>query len=242
MTNFHHNLPADPRGLPADPRGLPADEAGADTAATPFAFDRDLLISRIIDARAGDAEWDSLRTIAARDSAIWDDLAAARRDATDLTAALLPALAAADRTAMPRIVTHRAGGLGFSLRRHLGWAVAAALALVAALQFSDGQTTGIGNASPAAAGLPGVTTRTPEQALADYLDIGRQAGRVVGEMPERLVIESRPNPAGPGYEVLYIRQLIERAVVSDVFRIGVNEAGKKIYVPSSVPVVPSSVE
>lgn len=233
MTNF-------PRNSPADPHGQPADDLGSETA--PAAPDRDLLISRVIDARAGDAEWDALRTIAARDPAIWDDLSAARRDATNLAAALQPALAAADRTAMPRIVTRRPGGLRVSLRPHLGWAVAASLALVALVQFNQGQTTGIGNASPSAAGLPGVTTRTPEQALADYLDIGRQAGRVVGEMPERLVIESRPNPAGTGYEVLYIRQLIERAIVNDVFRLGVNEAGKKVYVPSSVPVVPTSAE
>lgn len=206
-------------------------------------LDRDLVISRVIDARAGDAEWATLRQLATRDDSVWDDLAAARRDAGLLSAAMEPVTAAADRTPMPRLKVSRGGGRiggSFSFSRSLGWAVAAAMGVVALVQFNTNRlTTGIEHARP---NLGGLSTRSADQALADYLEIGKQQGRVISEMPERIVLESRPNPSGEGYEVLYVRQLIERAVVQDLFRIGVNEVGKKVYVPASAPVVPSPAE
>ena len=54
--------------------------------------------------------------------------------------------------------------------------------------------------------------------LAAYLDKGRQEQSVIAEVPERILIETRPNETGRGFELLYVRQIIERTVVPDLYQ------------------------
>ena len=86
----------------------------------------------------------------------------------------------------------------------------------------------------AAAGLLGsrilLDQAKPDQAFDQYLSSGQSLGRVVGEMPERIVIETRPMPNGT-IEVLYLRQIIERQVIDHAYREVRDEAGNVIPVP-----------
>jgi hypothetical protein len=67
-----------------------------------------------------------------------------------------------------------------------------------------------------------------------YKERAAKDGTLVAEMPQRVVLESRPTPDGKGHEVLYIRQFIERAVVDDLYKFGVDESGRPMMVPASL--------
>ena len=205
-------------------------------------IDRDVLVTRIIDARAADADWTALRDLASKDPAIWNELQEATRQAKALERALEPVAAAAERVAMPTLSVDIAsppvviGRIGMGgARSTLGWLVAALVALGWGAQWLA-PGTGTPNASNEANMLAPLT-RSADAALNEYLDLGKKSGRVVAEMPERVVLESRPAPDGNGYEVLYVRQVLERATVSagDLYKLGVKEDGRTMLVPAGQP-------
>lgn len=90
---------------------------------------------------------------------------------------------------------------------------------------------GSGLASGLSAGLA-TGLATPDDALGEYLRIGQQKGQVLGELPQRVVLQSRELGQGQGKEVLYLRQIVERAVVKDMYKLGTNDAGEAVMVPS----------
>lgn len=200
---------------------------------------RDLLISRIIDAQAGADDWQAFRAAADRDAGIWRDLAEAQRQHELMCEGLRAASACADRVDLPEFITD-----GAPLQRRLdglarwgGWAAAAALVLVwatgapvlrqpAGTQLPSTQTAGLLTAGPS------LQDATPDQAMDRYLNAGRHAGFVVGEMPERLIIETTPRPDG-SVEVVYLRQIIERRVTDRVYREVRDDAGRLI--PVAIP-------
>ena len=50
-------------------------------------------------------------------------------------------------------------------------------------------------------------------------------------MPERVLIETRPSETGRGYELLYLRQILERTVVPDLYKFyGQDEMGRPTLV------------
>lgn len=195
---------------------------------------RDLLISRIIDAQAGADDWQAFRAAAEQDAGIWRDLAQAQRQHELMCEGLRAASACADRVDLPEFITD-----GAPLQRRLdglarwgGWAAAAALVLVWATgapvlrQPGGTQTAGLVPAGPT------LEDATPDQAMDRYLDAGRHAGFVVGEMPERLIVETTPQPDG-SVEVVYLRQIIERRVTDRVYREVRDDAGR--MVPVAIP-------
>ncbi len=207
-------------------------------------MDRDLLVSRLAEDRAGDAEWSALRALASADPSVWTDVQLAARQARALERALEPAALAAQRLPMPTLSvdlparTDVIGRIGIgSARATLGWLVAAAVALGWGSQWLTPLT---GPAANTASLAPVI--RTPDAALNEYLDLGKKAGRVVAEMPERIVLESRPAPDGNGYEVLYVRQVLERATVGpdDLYKLGIKEDGRTTLVPAGSPPAPRS--
>lgn len=114
-----------------------------------------------------------------------------------------------------------------------GWLVAAAM-FFAWTQMERHETRLPDDARPIAqhAGLGG----TAEEALRAYLDRGRAEKRVIDELPDRLLVETRPVSDGTGFEVIYVRQFVERAIVPDLYRFGgQNELGQ----PSLVRLAPS---
>lgn len=195
---------------------------------------RDLLISRIIDARAGADDWQAFRAAAEQDAGIWRDLAEAQRQHELMCEGLRAASSCADRMDLPEFITD-----GAPLQRRLdglarwgGWAAAAALLLV----WTTGTPILHRAGSTHTAGLlptgPGLHEATPDQALDRYLNAGRTAGIVVGEVPEQLIVETTPRPDG-SVEVVYLRQIIERRITDRVYREVRDDTGR--LVPVAIP-------
>ena len=83
---------------------------------------------------------------------------------------------------------------------------------------------------------------TPDDYVKGYMDSGEKTGLVLGEVPRRLLIESRPLKQGEGFEVVYVRQFVERAKVSDLLKFATDEAGRAVPVRQMVPELPGSPE
>ena len=65
---------------------------------------------------------------------------------------------------------------------------------------------------------------------------GQKAGSVVGEVPTKAMVEVRPAENGQGYEVIYIRQILERVHVPELYRAtGVDDRGQPRLVPAEMP-------
>lgn len=126
-----------------------------------------------------------------------------------------------------------------------GWLAAAAVALVAV----DARFAGIAplthpGTSPltsSSAGesqatlIPSIlaagTGTTSSHALREYLRKGSEEGTVLGEMPRKILMQAQPASDGNGYEIVYIRQILERTRVNDIYRFSQDEAGRATPVP-----------
>ena len=109
-----------------------------------------------------------------------------------------------------------------------GWAIAAVLLLG---WYTGSITMNTSEPSPAnTASLIPISKASPEQAMDQYMHAGQQSGQVVGEMPNQIVIETRPMKDGT-IEVTFIRQIIERRVLDQAYRETVDEFGNPIAVP-----------
>lgn len=202
----------------------------------------DLLISRITDGEAHDQDWSAFEQLASREPEAWKQLALSQRQQAELGLAVGVALHAADRSTLPALSKSDADDFSIQsahplarLRAWGGWAIAACVALA---WFGTG---GLGNrlgvvrqgddaSRSFTAGL------SADQLARAYLTTGKKEGRVYGEIPERLLLDAQPVDSGRGYEVVYIRQFVERAQVKDLMRFGVDESGNRIPVPVSSPV------
>lgn len=199
--------------------------------------DRDRLIARIVDAEAGPADWRAFRQASERDPAIWAELGDAQLRHEMLCESVREAVAVADAVDLPLVVPddapmqRRLDGLA----RWGGWAVAAALLLIWSTGTPlFGPDQGSGRGPVQQAGLlpagPALSEATPDQALERYLDAGRVAGVVIGEMPERLIVDTAPRDDGT-IEVVYLRQIVERRVTDRVYRESIDESGRAVAVP-----------
>lgn len=202
----------------------------------PFTPDgRDLLLSRVIDAEASAEDWRAFRALAEADGSVWRDLAEAQRQHELLCEGLRAAAGRADGVDLPVLA-----GDAAPLQRRVdavarwgGWAAAAALVLVWATGASVPGTHGRGlhTAGLAPAG-PALSEATPAEALDRYLDAGRHSGLVVGEIPDRPVIETYTRGDG-SIEVVYVRQIVERRVTDRVYREVRDDAGRAV--PVAIP-------
>ncbi len=238
------STPFDPlKSSPSSPGASPSPDA-APAQVSP----RDLLITRMVDGVAQESDWNDLGRIARTDASIFTDLAHAHRIDRAVRAFAAPLVAQADRVSLPPTaadldttfpiepvhVPHRSRA-----RRapFLGWAIAACLALALGAEIA-GVRLGLSgrNTTPSnAAGLVAPTFASADQAMNAYVELGKQQGKVVGEMPQKFVIQSQPAPDGEGLEVVYIRQFIERAIVKDLYTLGTDELGRTILVPAAAP-------
>lgn len=188
-------------------------------------LERDILIARVADGDASGQEWATFRAWAERDASMWRELAEMQREAAALASAVNRAVGAADFVEAP-VGEHMSARLTERFRmigRWGGWAAAAALVLVWATGWRlpfNGAASGAGQAAL----LP---TGSPQDALRQYLDRGRQVGTVVGEVPEKVMLDTRPAADGQ-FEVIYIRQIMERAFVDDLFGVGADESGRAV--------------
>lgn len=240
---------------------------GGGNAGAGDALVTDLLIARSVDGEASDQQWAMLEHAAddramRGDAMLWRRLAMSYRDAQLVRQGVERGVGAlaegvdlpSVREAMAQPVMARIGPEGESSRgwsRWSGWGVAAAALLtLAVVSRSPNQRPGgvpSAGVQPVngvqSAGLDSVARATfasAAEALDAYLDRGRAEGVVVGEGASRQVLEYAALPEG-GYEVFYVRPIIERATVQDLYQLGLNEAGEFRPVPvrrETVPVAP----
>ncbi|PCI09095.1 hypothetical protein COB72_07060 [bacterium] len=201
--------------------GLPGDE-------------RDVLISRVIDGIATSHDWTIFRALAAHDPSIWTELADTQSIQETMCTHVDHFVSIADHIELP-------GGLidDQPMRTRLdiiskwgGWAAAAAILVVWFLGNPSLQSSN--EITPITAGFGGsnilLDQAQPDQAFDQYLASGQSSGQVVGEMPEHIVIETRPMPDGT-IEVLYLRQIIERQIIDHAYREMRDETGNVFPVP-----------
>lgn len=197
--------------------------------------DREVLIARIIDGDASELDWDRFRTIASGDASVWGELSAAQRDHEALREAVRGATNAAMRVEAP--TTHAPSA---AHQRRLdtaakwsGWGVAAMIALAFFARpsgFTGPQGYQTGAIGPAQPGVTPLDQATSDQAFGRYMSAGIEDGRVVGEMPQPIVVETRPTGAGT-VEVIYLRQIIERRELDRAYREVVDEFGNTDVLP-----------
>lgn len=188
--------------------------------------EKDILISRVVDGAASAGDWVELDMIGAGDPALWRELAQAQRDKQLLDQAVGEAISVADVVELPR-GDWQPKRLG--VPQWTGWAAAAVLAL-AMFVFPKTKSNG------PVAGVPEIQAdeQTPDAALSSYLAKGKDTGRVIRQLPDFVVLESAPASDGRGYDVVYLRQIVERARVESVNSYQVDEAGHKIPLPVKV--------
>lgn len=201
--------------------------------------DRDILISRVVDGTALEHDWAALEALGNRDPSLWRELAQSQRQHAGLVSAVTAATRVAEQTELVIPETHVVGRLS-TFARWGGWAAAAAVA-VAWLggqqpSATQGPTAGFSGASP----VPAITT--PAEALNEYLRLGARDGNVLGEMPAKVVLQTIPASDGSArYDVYYLRQIVERATVDDLYRVSSDETGRSVApVPTRPRVRPAS--
>lgn len=195
--------------------------------------DRDQLISRVIDGVAGPGDWVEIDLISATDQNVWREIAQAQRDKQLLDFAVGRATATADRIDLPEpapLVIIRRARLGAV--QWAGWAAAAVLA-VAMLVVPNWNTTPNTNTAGLTSLIPTFDQppTSPDAALNSYLTAGKETGRVVRQLPDFVVLDSAPAADGNGYDIIYLRQIVERARVDSLNKYKVDESGRKIPLP-----------
>jgi hypothetical protein len=165
--------------------------------------EEELLLARVVDRDDAPRDWDELERTAAGDPWLWQRLARALREQCELRSAVEPALAVADRVALPLLPHARRP----ALRNWLGWSgwLAATFVGCAFLAFAT-RPPAATPAAPTAFELPG-------RALPP------------------LVVEAKPARAGEGFEVLLMHRALEQRVVPALYELGEDDRGAPIPVP-----------
>lgn len=217
---------------------------------------RDILVARIVDGAATAEDWRELRAIAATDQTIWAEIAEGQELCRELSEEIERATSAADLVELPpREQTASAPTQRLRLAMTTGGWLAAACVLVAwtaGVSPNDPMISGPAPATNAvtnAATSPttntaGIATgiaaplNSAADALARYMELGQESGEVIGELPTSVVLDRKPLADGGGYEVVYLRQIVERTVVQNIYETATGDAGDVFVIPKAEPVAP----
>lgn len=221
----------------------------------------DILITRVLDGRAGAGDWRELEAMAAREPSLWRELALAQRDQALLGEAIEGEMASAYRVRLPEAGVEEAPGAvpaRAGWRRRVGsWAGWAVAASVAGLYMGnvphagqrgvdDSLLAGIANLNqPATEAMRSfVNDPSPEALRSAYLTLGEHQGTVLREVPAKVLLDVRPLRNGQS-EVYFIRQIVERSVVPDLYKFATDEAGRpvpvRVDVDALAPSLPAGV-
>ena len=200
---------------------------------------RDVLIGRVVDGEASSQDWAEIRELAGDDQSIFAEIAELqdlRRDTMEMVDEVGDLAEGVELPLYMHPKSSPAGRLKFA-GVWGGWAVAAMVAVAWSIGLRPGDPLLVGdlNQGTQTGSLGGSVIQTAGDALQQYLDLGKESGEVVGELPSGIVLEKTPLTDGSGYEVLYIRPIIERAVVHNVFREVQTESGQMKIVPAQLP-------
>jgi hypothetical protein len=187
--------------------------------------ENDLLISRIVDGVASQADWVLLEAGAQEEPQVWKRLALAQRDQQFLSGHVGAMVARAQHVELPHEHASLAlrPGRSVGILRWGGWAIAAALALAFVGPLVDRRTTPPGAMPTQVAGLGGFGSSA--DAFRAYVDKGQQEGSVIGEIPTHQLVQAVPLEDGRGFEVVFVRQVIERQTLPDLYRFTRDETG-----------------
>ncbi len=187
----------------------------------------DMLISRIVDKVETPEEWGEFRAIAATEPSAWELLAEATRDNDRLVTLAREATDFAERVELP---DSSGPPPLYRFRRRMfegaGWVAAAALIIAWITTGRAGVTSVPSDVQTAGAALPPAPALSADDAFSRYLDQGQADGIVVGEVNPKILLETSALPAG-GFEVVFVRQVIERRQVPTMVRFSsTDESGK----------------
>jgi hypothetical protein len=170
----------------------------------------EILIDRVIGRDDQPADWRELRSLAAEDKAVWKRLLDSMEDETLLRAASTDFLERASTVEAP-LPASRLSPIARvwtqSISRFvspLGWVAALAIALLWITEPPRSMATGLGEALTAPA------------LVAD--------GELITELP-RLLVSSEPSAEGDSFELLYMRRILERVRVDEIYSMRRDEAG-----------------
>lgn len=176
----------------------------------------DVLISRVVDREEAPTDWRELDRLAAARDGLWQELLQALRQDAAVRAAVAPALAAADGRPLPGSLGADATPVrGSSPSAWVGWAAAL---LVAALWIAA--ATG-----PNRPGTDAIAVEPTAMTPASPSDPS-----VLREL-SRVVVRARPTDDGRAVEVVYVRRVLERAVVNELYEITKDEHGMPVPSP-----------
>jgi len=215
----------------------------------------DVLIDRIAANEASADDFRALEAQARRDPVTWERLARALRDELHLRATLqaddhaaraeAEIAAAVDTSPSDPADSHanaRRAAPWLPIRAWSGWAAAAVIAMAwLVYQPALPENAGPEQASPGGAGAQ-LASLTADDAYERYLELGHSEGRVIRELPTRMIeLESAEDG---DVVVYYIRQLLERERVNEMYQYAEDELGRPLPVPidiSSVSATGSSL-
>lgn len=195
----------------------------------------DLSLSRLVDGVATRTDIDTIDSEEAARPGAWREVALAQKLNASLTSELRPVALQAQAIALPaaeqatplaapsdtsRTIKHDPHAERFSRRIRLGaawggWAAAAVIAIAARMPQPEANPSI--NAS--------IPILSAADALTSYLSKGRNEGTVIGELPKKVLVNTTQAPDGQGYEVIFIRQIMERVRVDDLYRYSSDELG-----------------
>ena len=196
--------------------------------------EKDVLISRIVDREDTPMDWSRLDSLAERDCDhdVFGALVEAMRDESTLRTAVAKRVAVADRIELGH------GRVGFLARNQWvaqwsGWMAAAVIALIwmatdprmkraprggeGARTPGDTRVVEQDHRAGANANAPDTSDAVPDVRLA--------SDETVRELPN-VMVESRSIPGTDKIELFYIRQTLERTVVSGAYTLGRDEVGQ----------------
>lgn len=198
----------------------------------------EILISRLIDGEASAADWQEFSTLAGGAPELWRELAEAQRQQELLSAAVAEATSRADAITLPDLSdegSHRHAHeihvpIAQRLSAWVGWGLAAALAIALWSGIRPNANTSDSPGVGHQANIGGaISDMASSDILEEYLKRGKDEGNVLGELPDKVLVESRPSANGQGYEVLFIRPILERTSVPELYEFSAqDEAGRPV--------------
>lgn len=171
------------------------------------------LMSRLAEGAGDEQDWARWSDTAGNDAARWRELAEMQRDHAMVQRTMQRVAATADRIGLPAGSAQAPAVLRISAWS--GWSIAAMIAL-ASLVWHFAQTNTTDPTQPS--DVTTVSDMSASEAFDAYLARGRDEGLVVDELPTRVLVTARALEEG-GYELLYLRQVLERVRVPDLYMI-----------------------
>jgi hypothetical protein len=182
-------------------------DAGEPEARASLALD--ILLARAVSG--DDGALAEVRARGVREPQVLDELAMWQADELRLARAARALHDAADRAELPpdrAPVVRRSG---------LGWAVAAAILLAWISQSFAPRGEEPAPQRENIAGFAGFASS--DAAFDAYLDKAREEGVILGEAPPPTLVGSRELTDGSGFEVIVVRQVYERRVMPELYRV-----------------------